>query len=131
MFVDVQGQLLYWMCCGWTDEFCGYVLDYGSYPDQKREYFTLRDAKRTLSSVHKGAGQEGVIYAGLSELCKQQLSREWQRDDGSVMRVTKCLIDANWGCEHGRGAPVLPAIGLQRRGDAQPRPVRGGVEHPV
>src|SRR5688572_6102565 len=97
MFIDVQGTLLYWMVCGWTDNFTGHVLDYGSYPDQKRSYYTLRDAKQTLFLAHPGAGQEGVIRAGLESLCGKQLNRQWRRDDGSMMRVTKCLIDANWG----------------------------------
>lgn len=97
MFVDVQGNLLFWMVCGWEDDFSGYVLDYGAYPDQKRAYFTLRDARRTLMLVHKGAGQEGAIYAGLEALTGMMLARKFRRDDGAEMTVDRCLIDANWG----------------------------------
>lgn len=97
MFIDVQGNLLFWMICGWEEDFTGYVLDYGEYPDQKRPYFTLRDAKKTLPIVHKGTGQEGAIYAGLETLARQQLSREWRRDDGAMMKIERCMIDANWG----------------------------------
>jgi hypothetical protein len=97
MFIDVQGTLLFWMICGWEDDFTGYVVDYGSYPDQKRDYFTLRDARRTLMSIHKGTGQEGAIYAGLAALTADRLVREYRRDDGAQMRVQRCLIDANWG----------------------------------
>ncbi|MCC7407363.1 MAG: phage terminase large subunit family protein, partial [Phycisphaeraceae bacterium] len=97
MFVDVQGSLLFWMVCGWEDGFTGYVLDYGAYPDQKRPYFTLRDARRTLMGVHKGTGQEGAIYAGLEALTTACLCRQFRRDDGADMRIERCLIDANWG----------------------------------
>lgn len=97
MFIDVQGALLFWMVCGWEEDFTGYVLDYGEYPDQKRNYFTLRDARRTLMSVHKGTGQEGVIYAGMDALTKDRLARAYRRDDGAEMKVERCLIDANWG----------------------------------
>jgi phage terminase large subunit GpA-like protein len=97
MFIDVQGTLLFWIICGWEEDFTGYVVDYGVYPDQKRDYFTLRDARRTLMTVHKGTGQEGVIYAGLSALTSDRLAREYRRDDGAQMRVQRCLIDANWG----------------------------------
>ena len=97
MFVDVQGNLLFWMLCGWEDDFTGYVLDYGEYPDQKRPYFTLRDARRTLMGVHKGTGQEGAIYAGLEALTAERLTRKFRRDDGAEMTVERCLIDANWG----------------------------------
>jgi hypothetical protein len=97
MFVDVQATLLFWMVCGWEANFTGYVLDYGAYPDQKRAYFTLRDARRTLQVVHPGMGQEGVIYAGLQALTGQLLRRQWRRDDGAAMTIERVLVDANWG----------------------------------
>ncbi|MCK6470868.1 MAG: phage terminase large subunit family protein [Planctomycetes bacterium] len=97
MFIDVQGKLLFYCICGWEDDFTGYVLDYGAYPEQKRAYFTLREAQRTLQSVAKGAGLEGAIYAGLESLAIEHLGREWRRDDGAMMRVGLCLVDANWG----------------------------------
>ncbi len=97
MFVDVQGTLLFWMICGWEEDFTGYVLDYGEYPEQKRAYYTLRDARRTLMSVHKGTGQEGAIYAGLEALTAERFARKFRRDDGAEMSVERCLIDANWG----------------------------------
>jgi hypothetical protein len=97
MFIDVQGALLFWMVCGWEEDFTGYVLDYGAYPDQKRGYYTLRDAKRTLLALHKGTGQEGAIYAGLTALTGEALARKFRRDDGAEMAIERCLIDANWG----------------------------------
>jgi phage terminase large subunit GpA-like protein len=72
-------------------------VDYGAYPDPKRPYFTLREAQRTLQSAVKGAGLEGAIYAGLEAVTAQYLAREWPRDDGAMMRIGQCLIDANWG----------------------------------
>lgn len=96
-FVDIQATLLYWMICGWEEDFTGYILDYGAYPDQKRAYFTLKDAKRTLQVTHKGTGQEGAIYAGLEALTDQLLSREYLADSGGTMKIERLLIDANWG----------------------------------
>jgi phage terminase large subunit GpA-like protein len=97
MFVDVQQNLLFQVVAAWTDEFTGYVVDYGTWPDQGREYFTLRDAQITLASKAKGAGLEGSIYAGLKALTEDRLSREWSREDGAAMRIDRCLVDANWG----------------------------------
>jgi hypothetical protein len=97
MFVDVQANALFWMICGWEDNFTGYVVDYGTHPDQRRGYFTLRDIRKTLMSTHAGTGQEGAIYAGLEALSGQRLTRRWRRDDGAEMAVQRCLIDANWG----------------------------------
>jgi hypothetical protein len=97
LFIDVQGSLLFYVVAAWTDEFTGYVIDYGAYPDQRRQYFTLANARTTLASVHKGAGLEGTLFAGLEALTEQLVNREWQRDGGTVMRIDRGLIDANWG----------------------------------
>jgi hypothetical protein len=96
-FVDIQQKLLYYMVVGWEDDFTGYVVDYGTYPDQKRSYFTLRDARLTLTTSAEGTGLEGSIYSGLNSLTTDILDREWIRDDGAAMKISRCLIDANWG----------------------------------
>jgi hypothetical protein len=97
MFVDVQASLLFYVVAAWEDDFTGYVLDYGTFPDQQRPYFTLRDARQTLTMATKASGLEGAIYAGLESLTTTFLSREWRRDDGAMLRIERCLIDANWG----------------------------------
>jgi len=97
MFIDVQGKALFWLVAAWSDDFTGYVIDYGTEPDQMQAYFTLRDITRTLGRAAPRAGQEGAIYAGLERLASTMLSREWRRDDGAVVRIDRCLIDANWG----------------------------------
>jgi len=95
-FIDVQGTLLYYVVAGWEDDFTGYVIDYGTYPDQKRPYFSLRDAKLTLATATKAAGQEGQIYAGLELLTAHLMGREWPRDGGSVSRIDRCMIDSGF-----------------------------------
>lgn len=97
MFIDIQGNLLFYVIAAWEEDFTGYIIDYGTYPDQQRPYFTLRDARYTLALATKAAGLEGSIYAGLETLTEQTLGREWQRDDGAMLRIERCLIDANWG----------------------------------
>jgi phage terminase large subunit GpA-like protein len=97
MFIDVQGKLLFWAVCAWESDFTGYLVDYGAFPDQGRRYYTLRDASPTLLEVKAGAGLEGAIYAGLEALTGKLLIREWQRDDGAMLKIGRCLIDANWG----------------------------------
>jgi hypothetical protein len=58
MFIDVQAKLLFYVVAGWEKDFTGYVVDYGTWPDQKRPYFTLRDARHTLATAVPGAGLE-------------------------------------------------------------------------
>ncbi|MEZ6097158.1 MAG: terminase gpA endonuclease subunit [Pirellulaceae bacterium] len=97
MFIDVQANLLFYVVTAWSDDFTGYIIDYGAFPDQKRPYYTLRDARHTLSTATKATGLEGAIYGGLELLTDNLLFREWRRDDGAHLRVERCLIDANWG----------------------------------
>jgi hypothetical protein len=97
MFIDVQATLLFFVVAAWEDDFTGYVIDYGTFPDQKRLYFTLRDARHTLLAATNAAGLEGSIYGGLESLTSAMLTRDWARDDGAMLRIERCLIDANWG----------------------------------
>jgi hypothetical protein len=97
MFIDVQAKLLFWMLCAWESDFTGYIIDYGAWPEQKRQYFTLRDARNTLARVAPNAGLEGQVYAGLEALTSVHLPRMYRREDGGEMKIDRCLIDANWG----------------------------------
>ncbi|MBI1375814.1 MAG: hypothetical protein GC159_24150 [Phycisphaera sp.] len=97
MFIDVQQKVLFWMLCGWEEDFTGYVVDYGAWPPQKRPYFTLRDVRSTIARSVPGAGLEGQIYAALEKLTGEKLAQAYRREDGAEMRIDRCLIDANWG----------------------------------
>ncbi|OGV48559.1 MAG: hypothetical protein A2017_21195 [Lentisphaerae bacterium GWF2_44_16] len=97
MFIDVQKELLYWLVAAWEENFTGYVIDYGTYPEQYRRYFLLKDARPTLQDATPGAGLEGSVYNGLEKVCGAYLDKEWRRDDGAMMKIDRCLIDANWG----------------------------------
>jgi hypothetical protein len=97
MFIDVQQKALFWMLCAWEENFTGYVVDYGTWPDQKRPYFTLADVRLTIARTAPGAGLEGQIFAALERLTAEKLSATWRREDGAEMHIDRCLIDANWG----------------------------------
>ncbi len=97
MFIDIQAKALFWLVAAWEGDFTGHVIDYGTEPDQKTAYFTLRDLRHTLALAAPRAGLEGAVYAGLERLAEMTLGREWRRDDGAMVRIDRCLIDANWG----------------------------------
>lgn len=96
-FIDVQGKLLYWVVCAWAEDFTGWVIDYGTDPKQRSDYFSLRAAAPTLQDEAPGTGVEGAIRAGLDRLVTQLMGQPWRREDGAEMRVDRLLIDANWG----------------------------------
>lgn len=97
MFVDVQKPLLFFCICAWSDDFTGAVVDYGTWPDQKRLRFSLADANPTMQMAFPKSGLEGQIYSALTELFKEQMSREFKREDGAILHIEQAMIDANWG----------------------------------
>jgi hypothetical protein len=97
VFIDVQGKALYWLVAAWEDNCTGFVIDYGTEPDQKSAYFSLRDVRKTLAAAAPGAGPEAAIYAGLQRITDRLVGQVWQRDDGAEVRVDRCIIDPNWG----------------------------------
>ncbi|NRA40042.1 MAG: phage terminase large subunit family protein, partial [Planctomycetes bacterium] len=96
MFIDVQGNLVYYCICAWEPDFTGYVIDYGSFPEQPSRYYTLRDASKTFAKTYIGKTKEAALYAGLETLINEKLSARWQREDGAELLIDRCLIDANW-----------------------------------
>jgi len=96
-FVDVQADLLYWLVAGWGEDFGGSVVDYSAWPDQRRAYFQLADARPTLAAATGIATLEGSLYEGLTRLCQFLLGRDWPTASGAALRVEKCLIDSGWG----------------------------------
>lgn len=97
MFVDVQKALLYYMVIAWAEDFTGAVIDYGTFPDQHRREFSLADANPTIQSLYPDAGLEGGLYAALNALTEDYLGREWEREDGAMLKIERAMVDANWG----------------------------------
>ena len=97
MFVDVQKALLFYVVTAWAEDFTGAVIDYGSWPDQHRHEYSLADANPSIQTFFPKAGFEGALYAALSALTDECLGREWEREDGAVLKIERALVDANWG----------------------------------
>ena len=97
MFVDVQKALLFYVVIAWAEDFTGAVIDYGSWPDQHRHEYSLADANPSIQTLFPKAGFEGALYAALSALSDECLGREWEREDGAVLKIERALVDANWG----------------------------------
>jgi len=129
-FVDVQEKLLFWLVASWNQSFGGHVVAYGCYPDQASTFFEAKHAKRTLAQAANGAGFEAALSAGLEQVAKLLLGRDWTREDGAAMRISQLLIDANWGQSTGtvrtfcRRTPfagaILPSHGKGIGASSQP-----------
>ncbi len=120
-FIDV-GQTLHWyVVLATADDFTGWVIDYGTQPDQRQTWFSAKNPRMTLAQAAKGASLEGSLLAGLQALADQLLGREWEREGGTRLRIERCLVDASWGtstdlvytfCRHpSYGAVLFPSHG--------------------
>lgn len=95
-FVDVHDDLLVWTAVAWEGSFSGYVLDYGTYPDQKPRSFEVNKPKRTIRRAHGGLGLDGAIQAALQVLLTTLVAQQYKRDDGGTMLLDLGLIDAGY-----------------------------------
>lgn len=134
--VDVQKNLLYYAVCAFAKNFTGALVEFGTFPDQQRQYFALRDATRTLARRFPKAGLEGSILAGLQALLEGDnkapglLRREWKDEAGNKRPLSLALIDGNWGsstetvyqyCRTSFYTPILlPAHGVGITASSKP-----------
>jgi len=96
-FVDVHDRVLFWAVAAWEANFTGYLIDYGTWPDQGRGWFTTHNARNTLRRAHPGAGTDGAIMAGLEAAVSQLLHREWKVAGGhGVRRIQRLLVDMGY-----------------------------------
>ncbi len=98
-FIDVQGGLLYYVVCAFSYDFSCHVVDYGSYPKQPVNYFTLADASRKYTDMEETSGESFnvALKFALSELTNDICSRLYIREDGAEMTLDRCFIDSGWG----------------------------------
>jgi len=96
-FIDCHKELLYWHVASATPAFTTAVVDYGTWPDQQRSYFTMRAAKRTLGRKFRGRGEEAALLAGLLAVFDELLEATWSvEESGTAMPIDLCLVDAKW-----------------------------------
>lgn len=127
-FVDVQAHALFYTVSAFSRRFDGWVVDFGIFPDQGRDYVTYREAKKTLGLAYPSAGREGGITAGLDDLAEKILGREWRRHGGGVVPVELMLVDANyetetiysWARASPHAARVMPSRGRYYGATAKP-----------
>ena len=96
-FIDVQKKCLWYTIVAWSDAFGGHVVDYGAWPEQRRQYYTLSEIRSTLQRKHPKMSLEGQLFAGMKDLVDNLLARSFHRPDGSSLSMGLIMIDANWG----------------------------------
>ena len=96
-YIDQQDNLLYWLVAAYSHGLTGYVLNYGSWPDQQKSYYTLASAKRTLSWKYPGLCDEAKLHAGFTDLVGRLFKRTFVTPRGDRLRIKRLGIDTNYG----------------------------------
>jgi hypothetical protein len=94
-FTDIQQDHMFWMRCGWTPQFTGYVLDYGGWPDQGRSYFTRHDVRIKLSGKY-GNDETAMVYNALEELAEKLVAHPLKTMDNREISVGRWCIDGGY-----------------------------------
>ena len=96
-FIDVHDKLLYWAAAAWKLDFTGFLVDYGTYPEQPGRYFTMDAAKRVMADLLPDGAREAYVRAGIEALFRRLMSSGWIKESGESVMVDRLFIDANWG----------------------------------
>ena len=99
-FIDVQKAVLFFVTCAFDETFSGSVVDYGTFPDQKKTFFTLNEiskGRETIQKLYPDMGFEDALFASLNKLTTDLAERKYTMQTGGTMSHSQIMIDANWG----------------------------------
>lgn len=93
--IDVHDSILYYTVLATQSDFTGSIIDYGTWPEQDAQQFTMRSAKRTLEGMY-GNGSESAIEQGVEELIYRILNERWGTQNGDLLAVSQGLVDRGY-----------------------------------
>lgn len=110
-FIDVGDKLLWWCRVAWRSEHgTGYVIDYGTWPEQRLRHFRSHDSGLfTLGMKYKGRGIEAAIKAGVRD-CLAHLMLPIRREDGAELTPSRILVDGSDNTQHVKDAVATSGI---------------------
>lgn len=124
-FVDSSDMILWWVVCAWAQDFTGWVVDYGTWPDQGRPTFQKSDLAARLVDEDPGkAWEESFVIAhrGLETF----LLREWPDSNGTTRQVDLLLKD--WS--DGQHKPRIESQVMASPDRNRIRPSKGSAPRP-
>jgi hypothetical protein len=96
-YIDVGGDILHWMVCGWTRLLAGGPIDYGTFPEQPVRYATKENVLLPLARLFPGFVQDAYLLAAIEQLTATLIVRQFVREDERLMLIEKILVDIKWG----------------------------------
>jgi hypothetical protein len=98
LFVDVHPEILYWNVWAWQQGFTGYLVNWGTFPEQGKRHFSHRRLACSLRQLFPRHDSSATVTAGLDALLHGEeglMRRQWMRSDGVPLKIISGLIDAN------------------------------------
>lgn len=96
-FLDVHADVLYFVVCAFRDDRTGFIIDYGTFPEQRRDYFFKGDSgNETLKQAFPGMESEGAIQEGVLASIRQILGETYLSEEGHACNIAKLMIDAGY-----------------------------------
>ncbi len=124
-FVDSSDHVLWWMICAWQKDFTGWIVDYGTWPDQGRGEFYKSNLQSTIEEQLPGASWEEAFVHAHNKL-EEFLLDDWENENGTVRAVDLLLKDWSDGGQKPRIEAQVSAS-LQK---SRIRPSKGAAPKP-
>lgn len=97
MGIDIQQKVLFYTILAVSDQFDIFNIDSGCYPDQRKQFFSLKDIKPTIQQKHPGLGLEKQLEEAINACVLLFHNRVFTNRKGEEFRLGTTLIDAAWG----------------------------------
>jgi hypothetical protein len=99
-FIDCQQTCLWYEVRAHATDSSSWVIDYNTWPQQKRDYFTLHDIRVTFDDMYPAHQTiEARLRAAIKDVGKYLFDRKWMRKDGHQISLNVAAVDANWETE--------------------------------
>lgn len=101
--IDVQEHVLYWMVVGWADDMTGYILGWGTTPEQPPGQFAHQQVQRRITehvarldpeNAHTWESERRFAIAKCVDALLEPIPRT--DSDTEDLRVDTIMIDARW-----------------------------------
>jgi len=126
-FIDVHDDILYFLAAAFDSDGTGFVLDYGTYPEQKRRFFSKSDGGLETLRRRFGGTPDYALSQGLETLFLMLDERTYSDESGKERKIDRILVDAKYkpeivesAIERSRVTRIIPARGHAVRATGRP-----------
>ncbi len=107
--VDSSDHVLWYMVCAWTNQFSGWIVKQGTWPDQGRAIFYKEALLRTIEMELPGKSWEEQFVHAHNQLDELLLGTAWSVEDGTTRSIDLLLKDWSDGSHMARIKPQVMA----------------------